>query len=326
MQLLPKADSASRITEVVFTRDPSQLFTADQLMVTGGRVLAALVVGWLAYWALKLVLRRVERSLGEPDPAHVSIQDQRIRTLLPLGRTVGVVVIVVIVLLMLLSALGVNLGPLLAGVGVIGLAISFGAQSLVKDIISGLFILFENQFGVGDVIRIDPVSGAVESMTLRVVVLRDVHGVVHIIPNGEIKRVSNLTRSWSRVVLDVGVDYREDADRVMEVMRDVGRELWADPEWRPLLVEELTVPGIESFTDSAVTIRILSKTLPLKQWDVARELRRRLKRRFDAEGISIPFPQRTVHVEGGQLPGAPTAGAKPTTQTGTGAHGAGPAM
>lgn len=326
MQLLPKADSASRITEVVFTRDPSQLFSTDQLMVTGGRILAALVVGWLAYWALKLVLRRVERSLGEPDPAHVSIQDQRIRTLLPLGRTVGMVVIVVIVLLMLLSALGVNLGPLLAGVGVIGLAISFGAQSLVKDIISGLFILFENQFGVGDVIRIDPVSGAVESMTLRVVVLRDVHGVVHIIPNGEIKRVSNLTRSWSRVVLDVGVDYREDADRVMEVMRDVGRELWADPQWRPLLVEELTVPGIESFTDSAVTIRILSKTLPLKQWDVARELRRRLKRRFDAEGISIPFPQRTVHVEGGQFPGAPAAGAQPTTQAGTGAHGAGPAM
>ena len=323
MQLKP--DSIRRLTEVVFTRDPSQLFSADQLLVTGGRVLAAFVVGWLAYWALKLVLRRVERSLGEPDPAHVSIQEQRIRTLLPLGRTVGVVVIVVIVLLMLLSALGVNLGPLLAGVGVIGLAISFGAQSLVKDIISGLFILFENQFGVGDVIRIDPVSGAVESMTLRVVVLRDVHGVVHIIPNGEIKRVSNLTRSWSRVVLDVGVDYREDADRVMEVMRDVGRELWADPQWRPLLVEEVTVPGIENFTDSAVTIRILAKTLPLKQWDVARELRRRLKRRFDAEGISIPFPQRTVHVEGSPLPGAP-AGAKPTTTTGTGAHGAGPAM
>lgn len=323
MQLLPnafpKADTASKTTQVVFTRDPSQLFSADQLFTTGGRVLAALFVGWIAYWALKLVLRRVERSLGDPDPARISLQEQRIRTLLPLGRTVGLVVIVIIVLLMTLSAVGVNLGPLLAGVGVIGLAISFGAQSLVKDIISGLFILFENQFGVGDVIRIDPVSGAVESMTLRVVVLRDIHGVVHIIPNGEIKRVSNLTRSWSRVVLDVGVAYKEDADRVMDVMRDVGRELWEDPEWRPLLVEELLVPGIEAFADSSVNIRIMAKTLPLKQWDVARELRRRLKRRFHREGIEIPFPHRTMFWGEGQSPAVPAG-----TQTSGSGAGDGP--
>jgi moderate conductance mechanosensitive channel len=136
-----------------------------------------------------------------------------------------------------------HIGPLLAGAGVIGLAISFGAQSLVRDIISGLFILFENQFGVGDVIRIGDVAGRVERMTLRIVVLRDVHGTVHIVPNGEIKRVSNLTRSFSRAVLEIGVAYKEDVDHVMDVMRDVGEELWDDPEWRPLLIEEPPCPA-----------------------------------------------------------------------------------
>jgi small conductance mechanosensitive channel len=135
-----------------------------------------------------------------------------------------------------------------------------------------------------------------------VVVLRDVHGVVHIVPNGEIKKVSNLTRTWSRVVLDVGVAYREDPDRVMEVMREVGAGLWDDEAWRPLLVEPVEVPGIEAFGDSAVTIRMWAKTLPLKQWDVARELRRRLKIRFDAEKIEIPFPHQTVYWGEGQQP------------------------
>jgi len=199
---------------------------------------------------------------------------------------------------MVLGAVGVELAPLLAGAGVVGLAVSFGAQSLVKDVISGLFMLFENQFGVGDVIRIEGVSGTVEKMTLRVVVLRDVHGTVHIVPNGQITKVSNLTRSWARVVLDVGVAYKEDTDRVMAVLRDIGQQLYADESWKPLLVEPVEVPGIEMFADSAVNIRVMVKTLPLKQWDVARELRRRIKLRFDQEGIEIPFPHQTVQWEG----------------------------
>jgi len=282
----------------------SDVFNWPRLTETGLRVLAALAVGWLAYWALKLVLRRIEKSLGESDTGTITVQEQRKRTLVSLVRSMGIVVIAVLVLFMVLGALGVQLGPLLAGAGVVGLAISFGAQSLVKDVISGLFTLFENQFGVGDVIRIDTVSGMVERITLRVVVLRDVHGVVHIIPNGEIKRVSNLTRSFSRAVFEIGIAYKEDADHVMEVMRDVGREMWEDPEWRPLLVEEITVPGIESFGDSSVNIRIMATTVPLKQWDVARELRRRLKRRFDQEGIEIPFPHRTLYFGEGQSPSA----------------------
>jgi moderate conductance mechanosensitive channel len=213
---------------------------------------------------------------------------------------------------MVLGAVGVQLAPLLAGAGVVGLAVSFGAQSLVKDVISGLFTLFENQFGVGDVIRIEGVSGTVEKMTLRVVVLRDVHGVVHIVPNGQITKVSNLTRSWARAVLDVEVAYREDPDRVIAVLRELGRELYEDAQWRPLLIDPVEVPGIETMTDSSITIRVMVKTLPLKQWEVARELRRRIKLRFDQEDIHVPTPLPTVVWDGATAPAAvhhPAAGA-----------------
>ncbi|MDQ3557080.1 MAG: mechanosensitive ion channel [Gemmatimonadota bacterium] len=300
----------------VVSRWPATL-TWNALAETALRIVPPLVLAWLAYRALGMLLRRIERSVGEGDGVTISLQEQRARTLVGLARNVGIVVIAVITLFMVLQALGVQIGPLLAGAGVVGLAVSFGAQSLVKDIISGLFILFENQFGVGDVIRVREVSGRVERMTLRVVVLRDVHGVVHVMPNGEITLVSNLTRSWSRAVLDIGVAYKEDADEVMEVMREVGASLWDDPQWRPLLTEEITVPGIESFGDSAVNIRIMATTVPLKQWEVARELRRRLKRRFDADGIEIPFPHRTFYWGDKQLP---PAFAGPPAETGSDAE------
>src|SRR3954463_8367172 len=263
---------------------PRDLLQPEVLLGSALRIAGAVVVALVLWSLLRLVVRRIERSLGQPQPGALTVSEQRTRTLVGLLRSVGRVIIVVIFLFMMMSAIGLDLGPLLAGAGVVGLAISFGAQSPVKDVISGLFILIENQFGVGDVVRIEGVSGAVERMTLRVVVLRDVHGVVHTVPNGEIKKVSNLTRTWSRVVLDVGVAYKEDTDRVVAVMREVGAELWEDSEWRALLVEPVEVPGIESFDESSVTIRVMAKTLPLKQWDVARELRRRLKRRFDREG------------------------------------------
>lgn len=303
-----QTDTILQIIPEELRREWADLFNWPQLTATGLRVLAALAVGWVAYWALGLLLRRIERSIGESDAGTITAQEQRARTLVSLLRSIGIVVIAILVLFMVLGALGIAIGPLLAGAGVVGLAVSFGAQSLVKDIISGLFILFENQYGVGDVVRILDVSGRVERMTLRVVVLRDIQGVVHVIPNGEIKVVSNLTRAFSRAVFEIGVAYKEDVDRVMEVMREVGQELWEDPAWRPVLTEEITVPGIESFGDSSVNIRIMATTVPLKQWDVARELRRRLKNRFDAEGIEIPFPHRTFYWGEGQMPPAPTAG------------------
>jgi moderate conductance mechanosensitive channel len=284
---------------------PRDLLQPEVLLASALRVAGAVAVAAVLWWVLRLVVRRIERSLGQPQPGSLTVSEQRTRTLVGLLRSVGRVIICVVLLFMLMSAVGLDLGPLLAGAGVVGLAISFGAQSLVKDVISGLFILIENQFGVGDVVRIEGVSGAVERMTLRVVALRDVHGVVHIVPNGQITKVSNLTRTWARVVLDVGVAYREDTDRVVQVMREVGEELWVDEDWRPLLVEAPEVPGIESFDTSAVTIRMTAKTLPLKQWDTARELRRRLKRRFDREGIETPSTFQKLVWEGTEPPPLP---------------------
>ncbi|HEX6750554.1 MAG TPA: mechanosensitive ion channel domain-containing protein [Longimicrobium sp.] len=302
---LPRADSLVAAIREAARREPTRprdLLNPEVLLGSALRIAGAVLVAFVLWWVLRLVIRRIEKSLGTPQPGALTVSEQRTRTLVGLLRSVGRVIIFVIFLFMLMSAVGLDLGPLLAGAGVVGLAISFGAQSLVKDVISGLFILIENQIAVGDVVRIEGVSGAVERMTLRVVVLRDVHGVVHIVPNGEIKKVSNLTRTWSRVVLDVGVAYKEDVDRVMEVMRSVGGELWDDDQWRPLLVEPVEVPGVESFGESSVTIRMMAKTLPLKQWDVARELRRRLKRRFDQEEIEIPFPHQKLVWDGSTPP------------------------
>ena len=318
-----QGDSLRALLAPVLRRDWDDIFNWPELAATGMKVGGALLVGTLAYWALGRVLRRVERAIADSDPTSHSIQEQRARTLVSLLRSVGRAVIAVITLFTVLGALGLNLGPLLAGAGVVGLAVSFGAQSLVKDVISGLFILLENQFGVGDVVRLEGVSGVVERMTLRVVMLRDTHGVLHIVPNGQIKMVSNLTRGWARVVLDVSVAYREDPDRAIAAMRAVGDELWDDPRWRPLLIDRPEVPGIEQVLDSTVTLRIMVKVLPLKQWEVARELRRRLKQRFQADGIEVPLPAQPVYWgEGAGQPqlaamaaaGAPAAPADPAAE------------
>ena len=174
---------------------------------------------------------------------------------------------------------------------------SFGSQSLVKDVIAGFFILLEHQFDVGDVIEVAGKSGAVEKMTLRVVVLRDLKGAMHVVPNSEIKVVSNMTRGWSRAVVDVGVTYEEDVDRALAVVRDEAAQFSTDKVWGAQLDGPVEVPGIESLADSAVVIRSLIRTQPGSQWNAAREYRRRLKKRLDREGISIPYPQRTVRVQ-----------------------------
>lgn len=265
-----------------------------------GKILAIVLLSWLAYRVLVAILRRIERSVPGGDLATISAQEQRIWTMVSLVRSVGLVFIVVIALFMVLSAVGLDIGPLLAGAGVAGLAISFGAQSLVRDVISGLFILFENQFGVGDVIRVGNVSGRVERLTLRIVVMRDDKGI-HIVPNGEIKQVSNLTRAFSREFVDVTVAYSADIDRALALMREVAATLWTEPEWRPLLTEEVAVAGVEAFTDSGIRLRIVVSTIPLKQLEVSREIRRRVKRTFDEAGIEFPHPSQGATM---QLPGA----------------------
>lgn len=259
------------------------------------QILAIWALAWVGQRVVKVVARRIVAAVDDGDDAVLSAREQRGQTIAQLLRSVGWVAILVTALLLTANVF-IDITPLLAGAGILGLAVSFGAQSLVKDVIAGFFILLENTIAVGDVVEIAGVAGGVERMTMRVVVLRDLHGVLHTIPNGQIGVVSNRTRGWSRAVLDVGVAYGTDLDQALEVFRDEARRFGQDPAWRDRLDAEPEVAGVESLADSAVVIRTLIRTIPGKQWEAAREYRRRVKNRLDREGIEIPFPQRTVHV------------------------------
>jgi small conductance mechanosensitive channel len=260
----------------------------------GLKALLILLLAWVAVRVLKLLTKRLLRHFEDDDPNVVSESEQRAKTLVQLLNSVGIVVIAIAAVLMVLNQF-ISIGPLLAGVGVAGLAISFGAQSLVKDVINGFFVLLEKQFDVGDVIEVNGKAGAVERMTLRVVMLRDIEGTLHIIPNGNISLVSNKTYGWARAVVDVGVAYKENVDRVRDVLKSVGQRFSEESDWQPKLLDPPDILGVQSLDDSAVVLRLMVKTVPGKQWEVKRELWRRVKNRFDAEGIEIPFPQRTLH-------------------------------
>jgi small conductance mechanosensitive channel len=269
---------------------------AEMAVRVGARILGIWLLAWLAYRVVRLAARRIELAVDDGDDSVTTLRERRGKTISQLLRSVGRVVIVVIALLLTFN-LFIDIGPILAGAGILGLAVSFGAQSLVKDVISGFFILFENQFAIGDVIEAGGKSGVVEKMTLRVVVLRDVEGAMHVIPNGEIKVVSNKTRGWSRAVVDLGVAYDEDVDRALAVVRDEAAQFSTDKNWGSQLDGPVEVLGVESLGDSAVVIRSLIRTQPGSQWNAAREFRRRMKIRLDREGIEIPYPQRRVHVK-----------------------------
>lgn len=191
---------------------------------------------------------------------------------------------------MMLSEIGVSITPLLAAAGIVGIAVGFGAQYFIRDVIAGFFIIMENQYGIGDVARVADITGQVEDITLRRTVLRDLDGIVHVIPNGEIKMASNYTKEWSRVNLDISVAYGEDLDRVIEVIDRVGRELSEEEYWKPLILGRPRVLRVNKFGDSGIEIKILGETKPLYQWDVMGELRKRIKKAFDEEGIEIPWP------------------------------------
>jgi moderate conductance mechanosensitive channel len=269
---------------------------AESLVRAGARILGIWVLAWLSFRVVALAARRIELEVDDGDDSVTTLRERRGKTISQLLRSVGRLLVVSVALLLTFNVF-IDIGPILAGAGILGLAVSFGAQSLVKDFLSGFFILFENQFAIGDVIEAGGKSGTVEKMTLRVVVLRDLKGTMHIIPNSEIKVVSNMTRGWSRAVVDIGITYEEDIDRSLAVVRDEAAQFSTDKVWGTQLDGPLEVPGIESLSDSAVVIRTLIKTQPGSQWTVAREFRRRLKKRLDREGISIPYPQRRVHVQ-----------------------------
>jgi small-conductance mechanosensitive channel len=269
-------------------------------------VVRVAVVAGVVLVALRLAHAGMERlrvRLVERRPE--TEEAKRVGSVLRVVHSGVAALIVVLGVLELLAELGVNLAPLLAAAGIGGLAIGFGAQTLIKDLISGLFLLLENQVRVGDVVTIGDKGGLVESMGFRVLTLRDASGNVHIIPNGSVDRVTNMTRDYSRYVFDIGIAYREDPDEAMRVIQDVGDGLAKDIDYAADILEPLEMLGVDRFTDSAVVIRCRIKTRPIKQWRVAREFNRRLKKAFDAHGIEIPFPHHTVYF------GVPKEGAAP---------------
>jgi len=248
----------------------------------------------------RFVPRLIDKSVARRSGESQEEVKKRAKTLSRVLVSVGKVVVFFIATFMVLSELGVDIAPILVGVGVVGVAIGFGAQSLIKDLIAGLFIILESQYRVGDVVRISDVSGLVEDINLRRTVLRDLDGAVHVVPNGEIRVASNFTKEWSRVNLNVSVGYREDLDHVISVINRVGKELAEDPQWGPLILKAPQVLRVDDLASSGVGIKILGDTKPIRQWDVMGELRKRLKKAFDEEGIEIPWPHTKVYF--GNLP------------------------
>jgi moderate conductance mechanosensitive channel len=225
-------------------------------------------------------------------------REQRGRTLASILKSLTTATIGVIAALMILDELGIATGPLLASAGIVGIAVGFGAQALVRDVISGIFMLVEDQYGVGDVVDLGDASGVVEAVGLRVTRVRDVNGTVWYIRNGQVLRVGNQSQGWARAVLDVAIAYGEDVERAENLLLDIANDLRDDEKFGPLILEEPEMWGIESVTADAVVLRLVVKTQPLQQWAVARELRRRIKDRFDAEGIGVAHPQSAVWIAG----------------------------
>jgi len=257
------------------------------------RVVAIAVVAWIAGAVLARMIRifRV-RIAGR---LHDAEQVRRAETIGRVLRYLANVIVTLIAAVLILSELGVSVAPILGAAGVVGLAVGFGAQSLVKDYFTGFFLLLENQLTTGDVVRIADRSGLVEDVTLRFVRLRDYDGNVHFIPNNLITSVTNMSRGFAQAVVDVGVAYREDTDAVVETMREVGRGMRADEAFATRILADLEIAGVERWDDSAVILRCRFKVAPLEQWGIRREFLRRLKKAFDAQGIEIPFPHLTVY-------------------------------
>lgn len=311
------ADDPSFICKRVLDWTGSEAWAeaADKLLATPATILLILAVAFVANRLVRRAIKRLIAKVVDPgaqdllrnlrrrapsailDSGALSLRAAaRAQTLGLVLRSIASAVIWTIAITMVLGELGVNLGPLIAGAGIAGVALGFGAQSLVKDFLSGIFMLVEDQYGVGDIVDLGEASGTVEAVTLRTTRLRDVNGTVWHIPNGIIQRVGNMSQQWARALLDVDVAYGTDIDEAQAVIKQVADDLWRDPVWRGKVLEEPEVWGIENLGPDAISIRLVVKTSPAAQFPVMRELRRRLADTFTAEGIEIPFPQRSVWV------------------------------
>jgi moderate conductance mechanosensitive channel len=269
------------------------------------RIVLIVAAAYIGLRLLRVAFNRLEKLLIRATAAAEVISEsatKRIRTLMSVLWTIAVGLVWFVVVLMTLGQIGVNVTPVLAGAGIVGLAIGFGAQNLVKDLVSGFFLILENQVRVGDVAIINGTGGLVEAISFRTIVLRDEAAVIHVFPNGSINTLSNMTKDWSAYVISVNVAYKEDPDRVSDVMRRVAEEMYAEPKYRSAMLEPIEIFGVDGFTESAVTIKARLKTRPLQQFAIGREYRRRLKKAFDAEGIEMPLSQRAARGEASQTP------------------------
>ena len=266
------------------------------LMNHGIKIILIFIGASIFIRILKIFIEKAIRKLIKPEQVAKDPEAEKKRedTLIRIFNSTVSVLIWAVAFMMVLSEFGIDAGPLIAGAGIMGVAVGFGAQYMVRDFLAGLFIMLENQYRVGDVIKVAGIGGKVEDITLRKTVLRDIDGVVHHVPNGEIKVASNKSQEFSRVHLKIGVAYKEDIDRVSAVLNQVCAELAKDEQWKEKITKAPEVVGVDDLADSAVIIKILGDTLPLEQWGVGRELRKRIKIAFDKENIEIPFPQISV--------------------------------
>ena len=261
------------------------------------RILVIALVGYITIRAIRFGLKKFEQVLltwREREDKERIANEKRVKTLTGLIRTICLTLVWVVGIVMSLDQIGLDITPILAGAGIVGLAVGFGAQNLVRDVINGFFMILENQIRVGDVGVVNGTGGLVEAISFRTITLRDLSGTVHIFPNGTVTTLANMTKEWSAYVMEIGVAYKEETDRVVEVMREVGENLRNDLKFSKKILEPIEIMGVDAFGESEVVIKARIKTLPIEQWAVGREYRRRLKQAFDREHIEIPFPHRTL--------------------------------
>lgn len=268
-----------------------------QWLINHGIKIAVIVIAAILIKSIakKSIQRIVKAATHSDRPGTDEGEIKRMNTIVRIFSWTVSVLITVIAFMMIAQEFGIQIAPLLASAGIVGVAIGFGGQYLVRDVITGFFLIFENQYRIGDVVNMEGLGGVVEDISLRVTTLRDMNGTVHYIPHGEIKKVSNLSKQFAKVNLNVGVSYRTDLNKLIEVINRVGSELASDPNWKDLIDEAPAFLRVDSFDDSAISVKIVGVTKPLQQWSVTGELRKRIKEAFDAEGIKRPLPQRVIH-------------------------------
>lgn len=265
------------------------------LMAHGVKIVLIIIGGYIFNKLAKgLIEKTVRLTVTRYHHATETAEKKREETLIRIFSWSTTLVIVLIVFMMILQQAGVPIGPMLAGAGIVGLAVGFGGQYLVRDFITGFFMIMENQYRIGDVVNFDGTSGLVEDISLRMTTLRDMDGTVHHVPHGDIRRVANLSKDFARINLDINVAYGANLEKTIEVINRTGSEMVADPAWKDMIIKPPQFLRIDNFSDTGVIVKVVGETVPLKQWEITGELRKRIKVAFDREGIEIPVTHRVI--------------------------------